>query len=462
MSVASVQEPLLKSQHGDMYNDEQRSRGWFASIPKRYWLTLCAFFGFFNVYTLRVCLSVAIEPMAKQYGWSTESHGLLLSSFFIGYLLTQVVGGVIAQRVGGKHLLTFAVLITSVLTLLTPIVAETGSSGVVVLRVLEGFGEGVSFPAMHFMFSMWSPMLERSRLAGFGYSGAYLGTIIAFPVSGLLCAGTFLGGWPATFYVFGALGVLWCIWWHFTVYSHPEQHPTISQEELVLIKAGRDTAAAHHTAGDVKRAPQAIPWFKIFTNKAVIALVIGQFAANWSFYTCLTLGPTFLNRALNFDITQSGFLNALPYIGIFIVYVGAGRGADFFIEHGYSRTLVRRSFQAASMVLSACAFAGMGQVLSSSDAVVLMTLAVSMLGLNAGGIMVNQIDLGPELAGVLMGISNTIGTLPGIISPLLSSAMLGNDSTSPEKWSMVFYVSAAIGVFSALVYGLAGSGNRQF
>jgi MFS family permease len=104
----------------------------------------------------------------------------------------------------------------------------------------------------------------------------------------------------------------------------------------------------------------------------------------------------------------------------------------------------------------------MGQVLSTSDAVVLMTLAVSMLGLGAGGIMVNQIDLGPELAGVLMGISNTIGTLPGVISPLLSSALLGNDNTSPERWSMVFYVSAAVNVFSAIVYGLAGSGNRQF
>jgi MFS family permease len=456
--VSSVQEPLLKGHDADVYSNEP-ARGWFASVPKRYWLTLCAFFGFFNVYTLRVCLSVAIEPMTRQYGWSPESHGLLLSSFFIGYLCTQVVGGVVATHVGGKHLLTFAVLITSILTLLTPIIAETtGSTGVVVLRVLEGLGEGVSFPAMHFTFSMWSPVLERSRLAGFGYSGAYLGTIIAFPASGVLCAGTFLGGWPATFYVFGALGVLWCIWWHLSVYSHPEQHPSMSKAELVLIKAGRGVV---HT-DDVKRAKPAIPWLKILTNKAVFALVIAQFAANWSFYTCLTLGPTFVNRALNFDISQSGFLNALPYIGIFIVYIGAGRGADFFIEHGYSRTLVRRCFQTSSLVLSALAFSGMGQVLSTSDAVVLMTLAVAMLGLGAGGIMVNQIDLGPELAGVLMGISNTIGTLPGVISPLLSAALLGNDSTSPERWSLVFYVSAAINVFAAIVYGLAGSGNRQF
>jgi MFS family permease len=172
-------------------------------------------------------------------------------------LCTQVVGGVIATHVGGKHLLTFAVLITSILTLLTPIVADkTGSTGVVVLRVLEGLGEGVSFPAMHFMFSMWSPMLERSRLAGFGYSGAYLGTIIAFPVSGVLSAGTFLGGWPATFYVFGALGVLWCIWWHFTVYSHPEQHPTMSQAELVLIKAGPRRRA--HRRSQARQASDSV------------------------------------------------------------------------------------------------------------------------------------------------------------------------------------------------------------
>jgi MFS transporter, ACS family, solute carrier family 17 (sodium-dependent inorganic phosphate cotransporter), other len=43
--------------------------------------------------------------MAKEFGWSSTTQGLILSSFFVGYLTTQVLGGVLADRLGGKGVL---------------------------------------------------------------------------------------------------------------------------------------------------------------------------------------------------------------------------------------------------------------------------------------------------------------------------------------------------------------------
>lgn len=43
--------------------------------------------------------------------------------------------------------------------------------------------------------------------------GAQFGTVVSLPISGLLCQSTFLGGWPAVFYVFGVLGILWFVAW---------------------------------------------------------------------------------------------------------------------------------------------------------------------------------------------------------------------------------------------------------
>ena len=81
---------------------------WFY-IPKRFILVFIALLGFANVYgmcgvlwcvevccahlvvALRVVLSVAIVPMQKQYGWSNAEKGYLLSSFFVGYIITQVL-----------------------------------------------------------------------------------------------------------------------------------------------------------------------------------------------------------------------------------------------------------------------------------------------------------------------------------------------------------------------------------
>ena len=65
--------------------------------------------------------------------------------------------------------------------------------------------QGVTFPAMHAMWGVWAPPLERSRLSSLGYAGCHFGTFVAQPVSGILIASNFLGGWPSVFYVFGEL-----------------------------------------------------------------------------------------------------------------------------------------------------------------------------------------------------------------------------------------------------------------
>lgn len=73
---------------------------------QRYLLVFLAFFGFINIYTLRFNLSVAIVSMTEirnvtnedgsvteeppYFDWNTKQQGLILSSFFYGYICTQV------------------------------------------------------------------------------------------------------------------------------------------------------------------------------------------------------------------------------------------------------------------------------------------------------------------------------------------------------------------------------------
>ena len=69
------------------------------------------------------------------------SPGWVLSSFFYGYILTQIPGGFLATRFSGKHVFGLGVVLTSVLTLLTPVAATTNIWLLVALRVLEGICE---------------------------------------------------------------------------------------------------------------------------------------------------------------------------------------------------------------------------------------------------------------------------------------------------------------------------------
>ena len=58
---------------------------------------------------------------------------------------------------------------------------------------------------MHSMWGVWAPPVERTRLVSITYAGCHLGTVIAQPLSGILCASDFLGGWQSVFYLFGKL-----------------------------------------------------------------------------------------------------------------------------------------------------------------------------------------------------------------------------------------------------------------
>ena len=80
-----------------------------------------------------------------EFNWDGDRQGLVLGSFFYGYILTQVPGGYLGERYGGKWLYGVGVLCTSVFTLLTPIAARIHVYVFLAVRILEGIGEVSTF-----------------------------------------------------------------------------------------------------------------------------------------------------------------------------------------------------------------------------------------------------------------------------------------------------------------------------
>ena len=61
----------------------------------------------------KVNMSVAIVPMAKSFGWTATQKGLVASAFFWGYAFTQIPGGWLSSKYGGKAVLFFGVVLWS-------------------------------------------------------------------------------------------------------------------------------------------------------------------------------------------------------------------------------------------------------------------------------------------------------------------------------------------------------------
>ncbi|PSN50732.1 Vesicular glutamate transporter 2 [Blattella germanica] len=402
---------------------DEISSEWRFSIPRRYVVAIMAFLGFCNLYALRVNLSVAIVAMTANYSytlengtvkytqdypWSSEVQGLVLSSFFYGYIVTQIPGGWLATRIGGKKLFGLGVAISALITLLTPALAAANLYLLVLGRVVEGLAEGVVYPSIHAVWSQWAPPLERSRLATIAFSGSYFGTVVSLPLSGILAEYV---GWPYIFYFFGALALVWCILWWFIVSETPQGDRKITDAEMEYIRSSIGPSANHIK---VNVDP---PWKRFLTSLPVWAIMIAHFSENWGFYTLLTELPTFMK----------GTVRKLCNCGAFVCQT------LFLLAAAHSTT--------------------------PTAVIASLTVAVGFGGFAWAGFSVNHLDIAPQFASILMGLSNTVATLPGMISPLLTGHLV-QDKT-PDEWQAVFYIAGGVYLVGAVFYGLFASGERQ-
>lgn len=434
-------------------------------FPKRYKISILALLGFCNVYALRVNLSVALVAMVAknrvtdadgkvveepaEFNWSSEEQGIVLSSFFYGYLITQLPGGYLALKFGGKNLFGLGILSTAVFTLLTPVFARASVGLLVALRILIGLCEGVVFPANHAVWTKWAPPLERSTLTTISVSGAHVGTVIAMPLSGLLAQHL---GWPSVFYVFGSTGLAWAMAWFLCVRNSPSEDPSISEEERLYIETS--------LANDVQKKDVKVPWKAIFTSLPVWAIVVAHFSENWGFYTLLTELPSFLKHRLDFDLSEAGFVSALPYLVMaFTIQVG-GQVADYLRRRQILTTsVVRKVFNSFGFLCQGICLVIAGYTTNWLVAVVCLTLAVGGGGFAFSGFFVNHLDIAPPFAGILIGLSNTVATVPGIISPLLTGVIVQHHSAG--EWRVVFYLGGLIYIIGAIFYCIFSSGNKQ-
>jgi len=416
-----------------------------AHWPRRHNVVFLSFLAVFVCYIDRVNISVAIIPMAADLGWSMDTQGMVLSSFFVGYLLLQIVGGRLADRFGGKVVLGAGVLLWSLFTLLTPPAAFLGLGILILTRIAMGMGEAVTFPSIYSLYSRWVPLQERSRAIGLTNSAIPLGTVFALVVTPYIVESL---GWQWAFYLFGLLGAVWYLIWHRSVTAIPADDPEIGAEELEIIRAGATPQAAG----------EAVPWKALLTSLPVWAIIVAHFCNNWSLYVLLSWLPTFVNKGLGVDYASVGWFTMIPSVAAFLFLNLAGNIADRIIAGGMEVGRVRKLMQTIGFGGLSLALLVVGYVETAWMAIAIMAVGNALGAFVTGGFAVNHMDLAPKHAGTLMGITNTAGTIPGIIGVFLSGLIL----EATGSWVLVFHVAAGVTLFGLVFFLLFSSGKRLF
>uniref|UniRef100_A0A915KFP2 Major facilitator superfamily (MFS) profile domain-containing protein n=1 Tax=Romanomermis culicivorax TaxID=13658 RepID=A0A915KFP2_ROMCU len=93
------------------------------------------------------------------YVWGSELQGIILSSFFYGYILTQFAGGLLANRYGAKWVFGLGNLSQAIFTMLGPLAAKMGVGVFIFTRVMQGVSStGALLTAMMTIvwFAFWA------------------------------------------------------------------------------------------------------------------------------------------------------------------------------------------------------------------------------------------------------------------------------------------------------------------
>jgi sugar phosphate permease len=265
-------------------------------------------------YYQRTNLSVAILDMSKELGYSSSDSGLILSSFFIGYIFSQLPGGHLAAKFGAKPIIGCSIFLSGLVSAATPAAARSSFSALIALRIALGLVQGALYPSIMTLWSVWAPPMERSKMCATALAGSVLGTLLSMPISSLLCTSAI--GWPLAFYFSGGFACLCAVLWAVVADSSPASSRWARAAEVTFIQraiaAGSfdDQAAAALGTQQVSAAPASaastlghigpfnsilqVPWMHVVTRPCILALFVAQFANGWGFYTLLTWLPKYL------------------------------------------------------------------------------------------------------------------------------------------------------------------------
>jgi len=364
--------------------------------------------------------------------FSETDFGNIIFFFSIAYAVGYAGMGWLTDKIGIRLGLAAAAILWCLASTAHGMVASV--TGFIFARIVLGLGEGGNFPTCIKTIATWFPVRDRALATGIFNSGSNIGAMLA-PLIGALVVG--FSGWQAAFYVTGAVGLLWVVYW-LIAYRSPAEHPRVSPSELAYINSDPEIATAK------------IPWAMLLTYPGTWVYIIGGVLTNpaWWFYNNWV--PSFLNS--KFHVTL--FAVGLPLVVIYLLTdVGSIAGGWL------SSTLIKRGmdvFPARKITLLICAACTVPvflapQLDSMWAAVVLIGIAMAAHQGFSANLFTLVSDTMPRGA-----VASTVG-LGGCISSLagaLSAAAIGRvlDATG-NNYTVVFFVCASVYVIAtALIH----------
>ncbi len=399
----------------------------------RYWVIFFAVTLAILSYIDRVCISQAAPEIAKELKFSDVEMGKIFGAFALAYALFEIPGGWLGDWMGPRKVLLRIVLWWSAFTAFTG--AMRSFLTLWICRFLFGAGEAGCFPNLTKAFTTWLPVSEHVRAQGImwmfaRWGGAFTPLLVVWVLRYV--------SWRYAFGIFGALGVVWAVFFYRWFRDNPREHKSVNAAELALLQ-GREKLASGH--GNV-------PWLKLLTSRSILLLWLQYFFVSFSWYFNITWLPTYLRQNFHLSAGEAARLAVLPLffggIGcLFCGVVSSWLGKRIGIGKSRRRLATTGFLGAGSFFALAIQFSdpmwvmlAMGMASFFNDLVMPPAWAACM-------------DIGGKYAGTVAGSMNMMGNLAGYASPVIGGYIL---SQTGRNWNTFLYLLAGVYLLGSVIW----------
>jgi MFS family permease len=355
----------------------------------------------------------------------------VFSAFAYPYLLFQVIGGWIGDRLGPRKTLFWCGLIWAMATIATGFV--TSLFTLFIARVALGFGEGATFPTATRAMQYWTPADKRGFAQGLTHAFARLGNAATPPLIAVLMAWL---TWRGSFVALGLVSLAWGVVWALYFRNDPKDHPGITDAELASLPPRSQD----------KRP--VVPWGPLMRRMWPVTLT--YFCYGWTLWLYLNWLPLFFKNSFSLDIKNS----ALFASGVFFAGVVGDSLGGILSDRIFKKT---GDVRFARLSVTVAGFAG--ALLSLLPILFTRDITVVALCLSGGFFFAEitigpmwsiPMDIAPKYSGTAAGLMNTGSALAAIVSPLVAGYVI--DVTG--NWYLPFLMSMGLlllGLFSAFL-----------
>jgi ACS family glucarate transporter-like MFS transporter len=407
-----------------------------------FWLFVLSAVSFLD----RTNISIAGLQIGRDYGLGNQRLGWIFSSFLIGYAGFQVPAGALAAVFGPRKVLTVGVLwwgvTTGFMAVLPPSIPHA-LLWLMVIRFALGAGEAVIYPAANQFVARWIPQSERGFVNGLIFAGVGAGSGLTPPLLSSIIANH---GWRAAFWFSAMVGFAAAAVWWLVARDRPEEHPSVTPEELSFIQRGLAPRGDGEVAGGVTErgaANEKILWRAIFARRDLAALMISYFSFGyiaWVFFSWFFL---YMSEARGFDLKSSARYTMLPFLCMTVFCLAGGVLSDFLVRRNGLRA--GRCYLASSALLLTAVFLVVGsQVHSPRLAAFVLAGGAGTLYLSQSSFWSASADIAGQSSGVFSSLVNMGGQLGGALTASLTPWIAEHFG-----WTSSFGTAAGVAVLGA-------------